>query len=179
MTYTQIEELPLFFTLGVDAWATDEWRFTGSVESEAWSLSLPQLSLGESANLSKSCRPATPQIKIIILYIWLGIVFELNFFFFFAFIQKHNLTNEMEESSGFTVFAPTDSAIKEYLSRMGKESMVLYKHTKIHSLIDISYMVSYFCIMNFVYLFLGFECDPVSHYNKWDSKRWRFGGWTV
>uniref|UniRef100_A0A8C1TDS3 Stabilin 2 n=1 Tax=Cyprinus carpio TaxID=7962 RepID=A0A8C1TDS3_CYPCA len=44
---------------------------------------------------------------------------------YFAFIQKHNLTNEMEESSGFTMFAPTDSAVREYLRRMGKESLDL------------------------------------------------------
>uniref|UniRef100_A0A8C1K0B5 Stabilin 2 n=1 Tax=Cyprinus carpio TaxID=7962 RepID=A0A8C1K0B5_CYPCA len=87
------------------------------------------------SNLPSLIKPATPQIKIIILYIWLGIVFELNFFFFFAFIQKHNLTNEMEESSGFTVFAPTDSAIKEYLSRMGKESMDL-NVTQYHIIIN-------------------------------------------
>ncbi|KTG31217.1 hypothetical protein cypCar_00018600 [Cyprinus carpio] len=50
-------------------------------------------------------------------------------------LLKHNLTNEMEESSGFTVFAPTDSAIKEYLSRMGKESMDL-NVTQYHIIIN-------------------------------------------
>lgn len=52
-------------------------------------------------------------------------VFEL-----YLFCQKYNLTNEMEESTGYTVFAPTDSAIQEYLRRTGKESLVSYKHTK-------------------------------------------------
>ncbi len=72
----------------------------------------------------QSGRPA-PQIKIIILSLY---ICGLNCTYF-AFIQKHNLTNEMEESSGFTMFAPTDSAIREYLRRTGKESLVLYKHT--------------------------------------------------
>lgn len=53
---------------------------------------------------------------------------------YFAFIQKHNLTKEMEESTGFTMFAPTDSAIQKYLRRTGKESLVSYKHTNIQSL---------------------------------------------
>ncbi|XP_077090778.1 stabilin-2 isoform X1 [Siphateles boraxobius] len=40
-------------------------------------------------------------------------------------LLKHNLTNEMEESTGYTVFAPTDTAIQEYLRRTGKESLGL------------------------------------------------------
>ncbi|ROI15334.1 Stabilin-2 [Anabarilius grahami] len=40
-------------------------------------------------------------------------------------LLKHNLTKEMEESTGFTVFAPTDGAIQEYLRRTGKESLEL------------------------------------------------------
>ncbi len=111
----------------------------------------------------QSGRPA-PQIQIIILslslYIYIYIC-GLNCTYF-AFIQKHNLTNEMEESSGFTMFAPTDSAIQEYLRRTGKESLVLYKHTK-KTYFNIKHIVSHlrheFC------LFPGFECDPVSHYN--------------
>ncbi len=77
----------------------------------------------------QSGRPA-PQIQIIILSIYISIyICGLNCTYF-AFIQKHNLTNEMEGSSGFTMFAPTDSAIREYLRRTGKESLVLYKtHT--------------------------------------------------
>ncbi|XP_051974737.1 stabilin-2 [Xyrauchen texanus] len=40
-------------------------------------------------------------------------------------LMKHKLTEEMEESSGFTVFAPTDSAVREYLKRMDKDSLDL------------------------------------------------------
>ncbi|XP_016412871.1 stabilin-2-like [Sinocyclocheilus rhinocerous] len=54
---------------------------------------------------------------------------------FHSSLLKHNLTNEMEESSGFTVFAPTDSAIREYLSRTGKESMDL-NVTQYHIIIN-------------------------------------------
>ncbi|XP_051746711.1 stabilin-2 isoform X3 [Ctenopharyngodon idella] len=48
-----------------------------------------------------------------------------DLFLFCSSLLKHNLTKEMEESTGFTVFAPTDSAIQEYLRRTGKESLEL------------------------------------------------------
>ncbi|XP_065146012.1 stabilin-2 [Paramisgurnus dabryanus] len=36
-------------------------------------------------------------------------------------LTTHNLTDTLEESTGFTIFAPTDSVIQEYLRRTGKE----------------------------------------------------------
>ncbi|XP_056603572.1 stabilin-2 isoform X1 [Triplophysa dalaica] len=40
-------------------------------------------------------------------------------------LTKHNLTDILEESTGFTIFAPTDSAIQEYLKRTGEEILDL------------------------------------------------------
>lgn len=74
------------------------------------------------------------------------------------FFQKHNLTDILEESTGFTIFAPTDSAIQEYLKRTGEEILVL------HTRLCVTQHDFEQCIVDFVCLFLGFECDPVSHY---------------
>uniref|UniRef100_A0A8C9SM31 Stabilin 2 n=1 Tax=Scleropages formosus TaxID=113540 RepID=A0A8C9SM31_SCLFO len=38
-------------------------------------------------------------------------------------LQQYNLTQEIEESSAYTVFAPTDSAIGEYLKKTGNSSL--------------------------------------------------------
>ncbi|XP_056311873.1 stabilin-2-like [Danio aesculapii] len=50
---------------------------------------------------------------------------------FYGSLLNHNLTNEMEGSLGFTVFAPTDNAIQDYLRRTGKDSLDL-NVTKYH-----------------------------------------------
>lgn len=125
MTFTQTEEICHCCSLQVLIPERQMSEGLLEVLSQRADLSLFWSSLLVSG---QSCRPATSQIKIIILYIY-----GLNQTHF-AFIQKHNLTNEMEESSGFTMFAPTDSAIREYLRRTGKESLVLYKHTQKNTL---------------------------------------------
>uniref|UniRef100_A0AAY5EJ47 Stabilin 2 n=1 Tax=Electrophorus electricus TaxID=8005 RepID=A0AAY5EJ47_ELEEL len=48
-----------------------------------------------------------------------------QFSIFRDMLLKFNLTEEMESASGFTLFAPTDSAITEYLKNTGESSLDL------------------------------------------------------
>ncbi|XP_053506197.1 stabilin-2 [Ictalurus furcatus] len=47
----------------------------------------------------------------------------------------YNLSTEIEEASGFTIFAPTDSAIREYLKSTGQDSLDL-NVTQYHIVLD-------------------------------------------
>lgn len=42
-----------------------------------------------------------------------------------CFLQDYNLTDEIEQADEFTVFAPTDAAITEYLQKMAATALVL------------------------------------------------------
>ncbi|KAA0720877.1 X-link domain-containing adhesion molecule 2 Fasciclin [Triplophysa tibetana] len=48
-------------------------------------------------------------------------------------LTKHNLTDILEESSGFTIFAPTDSAIQEYLRRTGEEILLFVNDAEMNT----------------------------------------------
>lgn len=42
-----------------------------------------------------------------------------------CFVQDYNLTDEIERADEFTVFAPTDAAITDYLQKMAATALVL------------------------------------------------------
>lgn len=44
--------------------------------------------------------------------------------FLYCFVQDYNLTDEIEQADEFTVFAPTDAAITDYLQKMGATALV-------------------------------------------------------
>ncbi|KAM3858894.1 stabilin-2 [Diretmus argenteus] len=46
-----------------------------------------------------------------------------EFTLFRSYLIEHNLTDEVEQADEYTVFAPTDSAVKEYLRKMSATSM--------------------------------------------------------
>lgn len=44
--------------------------------------------------------------------------------FFLCFLQDYNLTDEIEQAGEFTVFAPTDAAVNDYLKKMAVTALV-------------------------------------------------------
>lgn len=43
---------------------------------------------------------------------------------FLCFLQDYNLTDEIDQAGEFTVFAPTDAAVNEYLKKMAVTAVV-------------------------------------------------------
>lgn len=56
---------------------------------------------------------------------WINIFFTLCIFL--CFVQDYNLTDEIEQADEFTVFAPTDAAINDYLKKMAATTLVQEK----------------------------------------------------
>ncbi|XP_034019032.1 stabilin-2 [Thalassophryne amazonica] len=52
-----------------------------------------------------------------------SLALRTEFSLFRSYLIEHNLTNEFTQSDWFTVFAPTDAAVTEYLTKMAATSM--------------------------------------------------------